>query len=133
MKRGPSKTIKTVRSAKKSSAAKGGRRFSAKRASGSGRALVLKPPPGFTQSPTSRLLTPALAREPVKPTKLRQGIAEAKRQLDETLDEIVRTMTGDYKIKEIKLVASFSADGKFMGFGVGGAASMEITICPSDD
>jgi myo-inositol-1-phosphate synthase len=89
---------------------------------------VLAAPPGCGK--IGALFTPQQSSL-VKPSKLRQGIASAKQQLDETLDELLRTTTGPYEIKEIKLVASFSADGKFLGFGVGGAASMEITICPS--
>jgi hypothetical protein len=74
-----------------------------------------------------------LSLAPVEPNKLRRGLHEARRQLDDTLDELLRTLTGEYEISEIKLIASFSADGKFLGFGVGGAASMEITIRPCED
>ena len=76
------------------------------------------------------LLIPSRILAPVPSSKIRLGLVEARRQIDETLNEIVSVMTEPYSIKEIKLVASFSADGKFMGLGVGGAASIEITICP---
>jgi len=36
-------------------------------------------------------------------------------------------------MKEIKLVACFNSERKFFGFGIGGAISMEITICPAED
>lgn len=92
---------------------------------------TLTAPAGYVRS--GSLLVPATTPAPLSPNKLRKGLAEAKTQLDAAMDEILRTLTGRYAIKEIKLTASFSADGKFMGFGVGGAASMEITICPSDE
>jgi hypothetical protein len=69
----------------------------------------------------------------VAPSRLRKGLAAAKLELDAAIDGLVSTLTGRYEIKEIKLVASFNAEGKFLGFGVGGAASMEITICPCRD
>lgn len=37
-----------------------------------------------------------------------------------------------YSISEIELAASFGADGKFMGFSVGGATSIKIKIRPED-
>jgi hypothetical protein len=109
-------------------------RPSAKKASKRGvKKASVSLPPGYGVGPIANLLLPRQTLEPVKPSKMRQGIAAAKKQLDETLDELLRTMTGDYEIKEIKLIASFNADGKFLGFGVGGAASMEITIQPCAD
>ena len=88
-------------------------------------------PVGFIQS--GRLFVPAQITEPVPANKLRAGMKEVKRQIDETLSDLIESLTGNYGIKEVKLVASFSADGRFLGFGVGGAASIEITICPTDD
>lgn len=85
-------------------------------------------PPGYDRH--GDLLIPSRISAPVPPSKIRRGLVEARRQIDETLNEIVSVMTEPYSIKEIKLVASFSADGKFMGLWVGGAASIEITICP---
>ena len=42
------------------------------------------------------------------------------------------TFVDSYSISEIELTASFSADGNFMGFGVGEAASIKIKIKPED-
>lgn len=89
-------------------------------------------PPGFSRSTSSALLVPR-PRNPVPPGKLRKGLADAKRELDHSLQEVVETLTGSYGIKEIKLTMSFSAEGKFLGFGAGGAFAMEITVCPKDD
>ena len=94
---------------------------------------VERPPVGFVKSPGSgRLLIPDTRATPVPGGKLRQGMREVKHQIDETLNDLIESLTGNYEITEIKLVASFNADGKFLGFGVGGAASIEITICPCD-
>lgn len=39
-------------------------------------------------------------------------------------------MKGEYSIREIELSASFNADGKFMGFGVGSDMAIKIRISP---
>lgn len=92
---------------------------------------IERPPSGYVAS-SGRLLVPERTVSPVPAGKLRSGLRGVRRQIDDTLDELIGTLTGHYEIKEIKLVASFNADGKFLGFGVGGAASIEITICPCD-
>lgn len=53
------------------------------------------------------------------------------KKLSLPISSIVGTMTEKYAISEIGLTASFNADGKFLGFGVGGAASITIKITPS--
>lgn len=62
--------------------------------------------------------------------KLKAGLAQAQKRIRELLQEMVDTATDDYEIAEIELSASFSADGKFMGFGVGGQASIVFRIRP---
>jgi hypothetical protein len=69
--------------------------------------------------------------KPIPPNKLRAGFAKAKNEIKRIVDDITGTLTGDYVISEISLSASFSADGKFLGFGVGGAGSITIKIIPS--
>ena len=69
--------------------------------------------------------------KPIPPNKLRAGFAIAKSEIKQMLSDIAGTMTGEYIIGEIGLTASFSADGKFLGFGVGGAGSITIKIIPS--
>lgn len=41
-------------------------------------------------------------------------------------------MNTSYGIKEIELAVSFDAEGKFLGFGVGGSVTMKITIAPHE-
>jgi hypothetical protein len=86
-------------------------------------------PPGYVRQ-LSGVMAPMTRPEPVAANKLQRGLAEAKQQLEATLYEVIRGLAGDFEITEIKLIASFNADGKFLGFGVGGAASIEITVCP---
>lgn len=62
-----------------------------------------------------------------------RGVSELKCRLDDFLDGLLRTLTDAFDILEVQLIASVSTHGTFMGFGVGGAASMELTVCPSDD
>ena len=45
-------------------------------------------------------------------------------------DEVAGILTTEYDIKEIELLISFSASGKFLGIGAGGAASIKIKIAP---
>ena len=66
----------------------------------------------------------------VSASKLQKGFAAAKNQIANLIQEIVDTATEDYEITEIEFKASFSADGKFLGFGVGGEATIVIRIRP---
>lgn len=122
--------------AKKASrkAAKVGMRKAAKKG-------VRKSPPRFTQAPngfrrTGRagLVVPdslSHGGSTVPAGKLKRGIMNARDQIDDTLADLFDALKGDYEIAEIKINASFNAEGKFLGFGVGGAMSVEITVRPS--
>lgn len=91
------------------------------------------PPSGF-RTGSYGLLLPHSAFEEEQSTvpagKLQKGLAQAKRKIDETLAEVIESITGSFEIAEIKLIASFNAEGKFLGFGVGGAMSIELTVRP---
>jgi hypothetical protein len=69
--------------------------------------------------------------EPVDTSALRKGFDKAKKEINDMINEIAGIMTASYNISEIELTISFSADGKFLGFGVGGAASIKIKIAPT--
>lgn len=100
-------------------------------------AKIVQPmPSGFRMSQSSHLIVPETklsSSNAIPASKLKRGLVTARRQLDETLSDILHNLTGDYEIAEIKLNASFSADGKFLGFGVGGAMTIEITVRPCRD
>jgi hypothetical protein len=78
----------------------------------------------------SGLLVPRSAMDTVKPDAMKKGIKIASEKIREMLNEFKSILTTDYGISEIKITASFDAEGKFLGFGVGGAASIEVTIKP---
>ena len=92
-----------------------------------------KVPVGYSNS-TSGILIPSGAsnRDVVPPSKLRAGIKAAQAEIRKSLDDIISIMTQDFEIYEIELTASFNADGKFLGFGVGGAATITIRIRPCE-
>ena len=94
------------------------------------RSAVHRLPAGYSTT-SSGLLIPASDAGPVPAGKLRTGILEAQRDIDRTIGQLLHSISGDFEIKEIELTASFSADGKFLGFGVGGSASLKITIRPT--
>ncbi len=68
----------------------------------------------------------------VPANKLKKGLESAQKQITSLIQEIVDTATEDYRISEIELAASFNADGKFLGFGVGGEATIVIRIRPTE-
>jgi hypothetical protein len=91
--------------------------------------FVSKTEPGY-EITESGLFIPSNIAKPVSASKLRAGFKKARKEINSIIEEVVSTMTQSYAISEIEFSASFSADGKFMGFGVGGAATMKIKIRP---
>jgi hypothetical protein len=113
-----SKKVGAMRSVKKAAP-----KFSAKAAA---KAPKFEPlPPGYRLQ--NNLYVPGTI---VQASALKKGFESAKKEIRAMVDEIAGIMNNDYKIGEIELMVSFSADGKFMGFGVGGATSMKIKIVP---
>ncbi|MHB0925926.1 MAG: hypothetical protein ACYC1F_05425 [Gallionellaceae bacterium] len=93
----------------------------------------LKIPDGYGKSDGGILIrSDANNKDVVPPSKLRAGIIAAQAEIRKSLDDIVSVMAQDFEIYEIELTASFSADGKFLGFGVGGAATITIRIRPNE-
>ncbi len=115
------KLVSKSRSASKKCAAKAAKKKVSK-----------KVPAGY-QKTESGVLAPANSINPIPASKLRSGFKKAKKEINEMVEEIASTMTENYVISEIELEASFSADGKFMGFGVGGAATIKIKIKPESE
>jgi hypothetical protein len=86
-------------------------------------------PAGFTRSTTSSLILPqprgnAAEAGVVPASKLQKGIAKAREQISGVLQELLDATRDGYEVTEIELSASFNADGKFLGFGVGGEMSI---------
>jgi hypothetical protein len=65
--------------------------------------------------------------------KLQKGIESAKDQIKGTLQNIAAVFTQDFEVSEIELSVTFTADGKFLGFGTGGAMSVKVKIQPSKE
>lgn len=92
------------------------------------RRAIQRLPSGYRVAPSGRILVPG--GTVVEPSQLRKGITKAKDEINDLIQEVIDTSTTDYDIHEIEFAASFSADGKFMGIGVGGAATIKFRIRP---
>ena len=64
----------------------------------------------------------------VPPSKFRLGFKKAKKEIDEIINDIVLSMRTNDVISEVELSIGFNVKGEFIGFGVGGAASLKIKI-----
>ena len=120
------KAVKKKATKKKATKKKCSKRKVAKRKS------IPKTPSGF-QNHRSVLVPVDLGLVPVPTSKIKTGLKKAQDEIKGMIQGIIDTMTEDYSIKEIELMASFSADGKFLGIGVGGATSIKITIAPENN
>ena len=124
-----SKRIAKKKASKKKIAKKKATRHGASHLSRTAGKVLSKKPSGYTKT-ENNILVPDSVAKPVSASKLRKGITAAKNEINNILEDIVSTMNGRYVISEIELSASFNADGKFMGFGVGGATTIKIKITP---
>ena len=87
------------------------------------------PPSGYATTQTG-LLAPSALVGPIKASKMRSGLKEASKALCELMNEFDISLGNSYCMKEIELALSFNAEGKFMGFGIGGATSISIRVAP---
>lgn len=94
---------------------------------------ISKAPTGYRKNPRGEVLIPDGDQIDtiVPPSKIKAGFEQAKREVRNLLDNMA-DFAEDYEVSEISLTVSFSADGKFLGFGVGGATSMNIKLTPGD-
>ncbi|MDZ7660928.1 hypothetical protein [Thiohalophilus sp.] len=113
---------------KKSDASKKRKKAASKK---SAKKKIAKKPAGYKRS-SGGVYVPDKTQTPVPVSKLRQGYSKAKDEINSIAEEIISTMTDDYFVSEIEFAASFSADGKFLGIGVGGAATVTIRIKPDE-
>lgn len=95
-------------------------------------AFPVKPEPGFTTSNAGLFVPAGNGATSYVPTgKLQAGIESAKDQIKGTLQNIAAVFTQDFEVAEIELSVTFTADGKFLGFGTGGAMSVKVKIRPT--
>ena len=95
---------------------------------------LTKAPTGFRRNPLGEVLIPDgdSIDTIVPPSKIMGGFEQAQKEIKKLLDGMTE-FAEDYEVSEIELSVSFSADGKFLGFGVGGATSMKIKLTPGDE
>lgn len=86
---------------------------------------------GFVQSPEG-VYVPASAVPPVPTSKLTDGIGKASKDLRRLVRGLMQAIGSDLTIREIELAISFNAEGKFLGIGVGGAATVTLKLAPQD-
>lgn len=70
--------------------------------------------------------------KPVAPSKIQAGIQNARTELQGLLEELADLSDG-LSLASVELEVSFSADGKFLGVGVGGATSIKVAFAPQAD
>lgn len=69
----------------------------------------------------------------VPASKLSAGLEASQAQIKKSLQNLASVFTQDFVVSEIQLSVSFSAEGKFLGFGAGGAMTVKVKIRPADD
>lgn len=92
--------------------------------------LTIQPTPSGYQGTKSGLLVPETLGTVIPPSKFNKGLNSARDIIKESIDEFAKFMAHDMEISEIELSISFNANGEFLGFGIGGAASVKIKIRP---
>jgi len=84
------------------------------------------------QTDTFRKTPPANdALQPLPPYLLKKGIEAARSEIGAMLEGISSLSSGNFQIQEVEIDVSFNADGKFLGFGAGGAATIRIRVAPA--
>lgn len=91
-------------------------------------------PLGYLQSAGGLLIPAKMSEEvmPVPPAKIRSGLSKARDEIKKLM-EALSELTEGYTVSEIELAASFNADGKFLGIGVGGATTIKVRFRPDDE
>lgn len=91
-------------------------------------------PFGYLESAGGLLIPARIGEEvmPVPPAKIRSGLSKARDEIKKLM-EALSELTEGYTVSEIELAASFNADGKFLGIGVGGATTIKVRFRPEED
>ena len=71
------------------------------------------------------------APQPIAAYKLKKGFEAAQGDIVDTIEGIANTLSECGNVSEVELIISFNSDGRFLGFGAGGAATMKIRISPT--
>lgn len=91
-------------------------------------------PLGYLESAGGLLIPAKMSEEmtPVPPAKIRSGLSKARTEIQKLM-EALSELTEGYAVSEIELAASFNADGKFLGIGVGGATTIKVRFRPEEN
>ena len=76
------------------------------------------------------IATNQVPKKPIAPSKLAKGLVELMEELDSLAADDLFTTSKSFEVQEVSLTASFSAEGRFVGFGIGGATSISLTLGP---
>jgi len=63
-------------------------------------------------------------------SKLEAGLEKAQIEALKLVRSFSKFATAEYTVKEIEVSLSFDANGKFLGIGIGGAASVKMKLSP---
>lgn len=63
-------------------------------------------------------------------SKLEAGLEKAQIGILKLVRSFSKFATAEYTVKEIEVSLGFDANGKFLGIGVGGAASVKMKLSP---
>lgn len=93
--------------------------------------VIRRPPSAVPQE--VRRPSPAVAeedRQPVPIYKLKKGFEAAQADIIEMINAVAGALSDSGHVSEVELSVSFNRDGKFIGFGAGGAATIKVRIAP---
>ncbi|MDQ5987529.1 MAG: hypothetical protein CSYNP_03274 [Syntrophus sp. SKADARSKE-3] len=68
--------------------------------------------------------------QPIPGYKLKKGLEAAKAEIAAMADQVANLLTEDYTVRDVEFSVSFNAEGKFIGFGKGGSATIKIRLAP---
>ena len=91
---------------------------------------VIRRPPA-SQETNRPVHVSADSSQPIAAYKLKKGFEAAQGDILDTITTIANTLSESGNVIEVELSASFNSDGRFIGFGAGGAATMKIRISPT--
>jgi len=92
-------------------------------------ATITTIPSRYGTDPKTGLITPKATQAPIKASKLKRGLEEARKLIDSTIADIMAP-SDDYDIKSIEFSLTFGVKGEFVGFGGSGATTVKLTIGP---
>lgn len=69
--------------------------------------------------------------QPIPAYKLKKGLEAAKADIAAMANQVANLLTEDYTVKEVEFSVSFNNEGKFIGFGNGGSATIKIRLAPT--